>query len=256
MSLHAISHPWEVQDLENGLLVTITPRDLDVGVVSILADDLFELVRENGQRNLTLDFAAVQVLPVVVVGKLFVLDRKLREMGGRLLLRNLNRAVKELLKAESWPVDSTTESLACQDESQECFMVFVRDGTESADRPDAAERRVAACPTYEEAVKVREQLRQSGTSCIIRFVGQPGGGDGEKGVGGGTSPPPGPNHGGSFIPWRNRPRPGARSKSGPPKDGFRFSVHSCQMEPSDRAADPALAGTGTEVSERSSSRTI
>jgi hypothetical protein len=42
------------------------------------------------------------------------------------------------------------------DELQDCFVVFVRDG--------AVERPVAACTSYAEAVKCREQLRRSGQS--------------------------------------------------------------------------------------------
>jgi hypothetical protein len=52
---------------------------------------------------------------------------------------------------------------------QDCFVVFVRIG--------AVERPVAVCTSYAEAVKCREQLRQSGQGCVIRFVGQTGGGD-------------------------------------------------------------------------------
>jgi hypothetical protein len=63
------------------------------------------------------------------------------------------------------------------DEPHDCFMVFVRAGTVSTCRPGAVERPVAACPTYEEAARLREKLRRAGWSCIIRFVGQTGGGD-------------------------------------------------------------------------------
>lgn len=63
------------------------------------------------------------------------------------------------------------------DELQDCFVVFVRDRSGTAKRPGAVERPVAACPSYKEAVRLREQLRQSGQSCVIRFIGQTGGGD-------------------------------------------------------------------------------
>jgi hypothetical protein len=63
------------------------------------------------------------------------------------------------------------------DELQECFVVFVRDGTPSVWHPEEAERRVAACPSYEDAARVREKFRQSGKTCIIRCVSQTGGSD-------------------------------------------------------------------------------
>ena len=58
-------------------------------------------------------------------------------------------------------------------EPHDCFVVFVRDGS----GPDAVERPVAACPSYQEAARVRTQVRQSGKPCVIRFVGHAGGGD-------------------------------------------------------------------------------
>jgi hypothetical protein len=63
------------------------------------------------------------------------------------------------------------------DEFQECFVVFVRECSGPTRWPEGVERPVAACASYEEAVRAREDLRRSGKSCIIRFVGQTGGGD-------------------------------------------------------------------------------
>jgi hypothetical protein len=57
------------------------------------------------------------------------------------------------------------------DVMQDCFVVVVRDEF------DAIERVVATCPSHEEAAEVRQQLRRPGMSCVIRCVGQTGGGD-------------------------------------------------------------------------------
>jgi hypothetical protein len=62
-------------------------------------------------------------------------------------------------------------------EPQDCFVVFVRDRSKTGWPGDTVERPVATCPSYEEAVRIREEFRQSGRSCIIRFVGETGGGD-------------------------------------------------------------------------------
>jgi hypothetical protein len=59
------------------------------------------------------------------------------------------------------------------DEPRDCFVVYVREGS----GPGAVERPVAACPSYQEAARVRRQIRLSGGTCIIRFAGQGGGGD-------------------------------------------------------------------------------
>jgi anti-anti-sigma factor len=181
MSLHVLTHPWQVQDFEHGLLVKIAQRDLDVSTISVLADELFELVQESGQPNLSLEFGEVHVLPAVAVGKLFALERRLRDAGGQLVLCNVEPAVKELLRAEGWSGAVTTEPAEVREgtraEAQDCFVVYVRDAAGSAWRPEGLERPVASCPCYEEAVAVREQFRQAGRRCIIRFVGPAGGGD-------------------------------------------------------------------------------
>jgi anti-anti-sigma regulatory factor len=179
MSLRNITHSWQVQDLEHGPLVKLAQRDLDIGTVSILADELFKLTRESGRPRLSLDFKEVSVLPTLVVGKLLALERRLREVGGQLLLYNLNPAVKGFLQAEGWPGDVTAESAPAGEplEPENCFVVFVREGPGAAEHPEMVERPVATCFSYEEAARLREELRPSGKNCIIRFIGQAGGGD-------------------------------------------------------------------------------
>jgi hypothetical protein len=62
-------------------------------------------------------------------------------------------------------------------EMQDCFVVFLRDNATSVWRPELAERPVAACASYAEAVRVRKQYRLDGKACIIRCVSQTGGSD-------------------------------------------------------------------------------
>jgi anti-anti-sigma factor len=100
MSFHLLSHPWEVQETENGTLVEITHRDLDVQTVSILTDELFELAQDSNGSNLYLDFEDVRFLASVVPGKLFALNRRLRETAKHLVLCNLNPALTQLFPAE------------------------------------------------------------------------------------------------------------------------------------------------------------
>ena len=107
MSLHILSHPWEVQEVEDGILVKITPQDLDVQTIAILTDELFELAQESGQRTLYLDFREVDLVPSILIGKLFALDRNLREVEGCLVLCNLNPVLTELLQVERWLGDGT-----------------------------------------------------------------------------------------------------------------------------------------------------
>jgi anti-anti-sigma regulatory factor len=181
MSLHILSHPWLVQDRERGPLVQVTARDLDTGTLAILTDELFDLAQESGRTDLTLDFAEVKVLPRVAVGKLLALDRRLREAGGCLLMCGLDPDARDSLLAAGWPAGPAPDALSSRGpgwaETQDCFVVFLRDGSAPPGRPEAVERPVAVCPTAEEAAGVREEFRRSGRSCVIRFVGPTGGGD-------------------------------------------------------------------------------
>jgi anti-anti-sigma regulatory factor len=106
MSLLILSHPWEVHEVADGTSVKITRRDLDVETISILADELFELALEDSNPpKLYVDFAEVHSLPSIVFGKLFALDRRLREAGGSLVVRNLKPPQQKPSEAETRPDD-------------------------------------------------------------------------------------------------------------------------------------------------------
>jgi anti-sigma B factor antagonist len=107
MSLHVLRHPWQVQELGDGTSVQLGHRDLDAETLSILADELLELALESGRPKLYLDFGKVNFLTSVAVGKLIALDRKLREVGSRLIPCNLNPVVEEVFQAVNWPADGS-----------------------------------------------------------------------------------------------------------------------------------------------------
>jgi anti-anti-sigma regulatory factor len=96
MSMHFMSHSWEVQDVEDGTVVKLQQdhvHDAD------LTDDLLELTLESGRPRLYLDLLHVQSMPSTVAAGLFNLDRRLREAGGRLVLSNLAPRLCEALQA-------------------------------------------------------------------------------------------------------------------------------------------------------------
>jgi anti-anti-sigma regulatory factor len=95
MSMHFVSHPWEVQDTDDGTVVKLTEEDLRAAQI----DELLELARESGRPNLYLDLLEVRMLPAHTAGKLFGLDRRLRAAGGRLILCNLATRLCEALQA-------------------------------------------------------------------------------------------------------------------------------------------------------------
>jgi hypothetical protein len=58
--------------------------------------------------------------------------------------------------------------------TDDCYVLFLRSHDNAT---GLGEWPVAACPTYEEARRVRAQLGYSTGDCVIRFVGTTGGGD-------------------------------------------------------------------------------
>ena len=57
------------------------------------------------------------------------------------------------------------------------FDVFIRAGRGNTAFPEAAERPLASCSSYEEARRVRQAHLDHSVDCVIRFVGPAGGGD-------------------------------------------------------------------------------
>ncbi len=96
---HFLSHAWEVREVEDGLWVRCSPRDLNAHTIPMMVDDLFELVLENGPPNLYLDFSEMHCLASIVIGKLIALNEKLRPIGGRVVVCNLERALMEPFRA-------------------------------------------------------------------------------------------------------------------------------------------------------------
>jgi anti-anti-sigma factor len=99
MSFHFCSHSWEVRDTQDGTLVKLRQRDLDQETITVLVDELFELVQESGRPNLYLDLAGIRLMASAVLGKVLSLDTKLREHGGRLILVNIDPVIFQMFQA-------------------------------------------------------------------------------------------------------------------------------------------------------------
>lgn len=57
---------------------------------------------------------------------------------------------------------------------EDLFVLFLRAGRPDPACPEAGERPLASCPTYDEARQLRLTLA---ADCVIRYVGRTGGGD-------------------------------------------------------------------------------
>ncbi len=95
MALQFLSHNWQVENLEDGIVVALSQQALDSKTIWILVDELVELAHENGKPILYVDFSQVRRIASILFGKLITLDRKLREMDCHLILCNLDPFVYE-----------------------------------------------------------------------------------------------------------------------------------------------------------------
>jgi hypothetical protein len=57
------------------------------------------------------------------------------------------------------------------------FQVYVREHRHGKDPPEVVEQLLDVCATYEEARRVRQKNLQPDRDCIIRYLGDTGGGD-------------------------------------------------------------------------------
>jgi hypothetical protein len=57
------------------------------------------------------------------------------------------------------------------------FVVFMRSDPDCRAAPDTVEWPLASCASYEEARRVRDSFSNHNGDCVIRFVGETGGGD-------------------------------------------------------------------------------
>ena len=62
-------------------------------------------------------------------------------------------------------------------EHEDQFVVFVREHRGHGSPAEVVEQPVLSCATYGEACRARQALQHPARECIIRFVGQAGGGD-------------------------------------------------------------------------------
>ena len=100
MSFHFLSHSWEVTDLDDGLMVTVSQQEMEETSLGLLMDEFGELIRESGQSNLYVDFGKVRFLTSNVFDKLIALDARVRDMACRLIVCDLNPALYQSFQAD------------------------------------------------------------------------------------------------------------------------------------------------------------
>ena len=89
----------EVEDIGDVTVVNFTENKiLDEARIQIIGDQLFQLVDEVGRRKILLNFGNVEYLSSAALGKLITLNKKLQNVGGRLILCNIDSTIYEVFE--------------------------------------------------------------------------------------------------------------------------------------------------------------
>jgi hypothetical protein len=60
---------------------------------------------------------------------------------------------------------------------QEQYIIYVRHDRSHSTRPDHSEQPLTSCASYEEARRIQQYVRSPARECVIRYIGEVGGGD-------------------------------------------------------------------------------
>src|ERR1700716_3416885 len=89
----------EVVEEGDGTVVNFIDRKiLDEQNIQKIGEDLFSLVDELGRRKILLNFGNVEYLSSAALAKLITLNKKLQQVGGRLILCNIDAQIKEVFE--------------------------------------------------------------------------------------------------------------------------------------------------------------
>ena len=88
---------WE--DLGDVTIVTFTDKKiLDEQPIQEIGEQLFSLVEEVGRKKLLLNFVHVEHLSSAALGKLVTLNRKIKDLEGKLVLCGINSSIIEVFE--------------------------------------------------------------------------------------------------------------------------------------------------------------
>jgi anti-anti-sigma factor len=119
MTQSRYSH-FDVQDAGEVSVVRFTAkRLLDINDIQVMGMEMYRLVDGLGRRNLILDLANVDYLSSSALGKFITLYKKVKAVGGRLVIRHLNAQIRELFKLSDlpWEAGDGPESIPADKQS-------------------------------------------------------------------------------------------------------------------------------------------
>ena len=89
----------EVEDIGEITVVNFIDRKiLDEQNIQKIGEDLFSLVDDSGHGKILLNFGNVEYLSSAALGKLIALNKKIKGIGGKLVLCNINDGIREVFE--------------------------------------------------------------------------------------------------------------------------------------------------------------
>jgi hypothetical protein len=73
--------------------------------------------------------------------------------------------------------EAHTQEFPMHSDHEDGFLVFLRADRAHPHPPDAAEQPVTCCASYEDARRIQREYRRISQECVIRYLGESGGGD-------------------------------------------------------------------------------
>jgi anti-sigma B factor antagonist len=110
----------EVEDIGDVTVVNFTDRKiLDEQNIQIIGEQLFSLVDESGRRKILLNFGNVEYLSSAALAKLITLNKKVQQVGGRLILCNIDPQIREVFE-----ITKLNKLFTIHDEEQAALQAF------------------------------------------------------------------------------------------------------------------------------------
>ncbi|MBV9125895.1 MAG: STAS domain-containing protein [Planctomycetes bacterium] len=110
----------EVEDIGDVTVVNFTDRKiLDEQNIQVIGEQLFSLVDEVGRRKILLNFGNVEYLSSAALAKLITLNKKLQQVGGKLILCNISDQIYEVFE-----ITKLNKLFAIQRGEQEALQAF------------------------------------------------------------------------------------------------------------------------------------
>lgn len=73
-------------------------RILDEANIQEMGQELFQIVEDQGKKQLLLNFSGVEFLSSAALGKLITLDKRVKAHSGKLMLSNIRPEIYEVFK--------------------------------------------------------------------------------------------------------------------------------------------------------------